>query len=690
MDRPLLARQIEELLAVHDVVDHVVVSPLTGSVLVFHPHGVSVHEVDRIVTQCIEQARVSIREQAPPPDHSPSRKPDSAPIDPLMDPVGASFSKSMAVATLTKLIDRALAHRRELWNFLATSSAKRLIEASPPIVIGIAVDVLLSPSTSLLARMGLTTALAPQLAIVATAGLTLWTLRSWLAYEERVSSTKLVEIMQHDLRSEAYAKLQSLDMSVFDSAKVGALSSIIDSDVQEIEGLLESGVKPFISLGAYGAVTAFSLALVSPGMLLIPAVCIPALLLLTISAIQPARDRFTVAHRLASDLNSLLIDNIDGIATIRAFGNEAMEAERVEAASQKLADATYDATRFVSKVTPALEGIVGIGLITSLTIGGLQMRRGVLNAGAYNALASSLLDLLSSVAYIGLSVARVQRYLTGLDRVFSLLERTPSVVDGDLPLPTASVHGHIRFENVNFAYREGELVLRNLSLEAPGGQTTAIVGGSGAGKTTLLKLLLRFYEPSGGHITLDGHPIVDVRQRDLLGAIALVNQDTFLFHGTIRENISYGRPDASIEEVQYAASQAAAHDFISHMPDGYDTVVGHRGAKLSGGQRQRIALARALLLDAPILALDEATSAIDSETEEAIQRSLMTTARGRTRIVVAHRLATIRHANRIYVLHQGEVVEQGSHDELVALNGIYGNLWRIQIGEAAAEHRASN
>jgi ATP-binding cassette subfamily B protein len=306
------------LLAAHDMIEHVVVNPLTGSVLVFHPHTTSVHEVERIVTNCLEQAQASVQAQRPDSSVRPSA-PDSRQSDPSTDPIGVNLSKGVAWATATKLVDRAMAHRRELWKFLAASTGKKLIEASPPVIIGIAVDVLLDPTSSLIARMGLTTRLAPQLAIIAVAGLGLWTVRSWLAYEERVSSSELIEVMQHDLRSEAYARLQTLDMAVFDSAKVGALSSIIDSDVQEIEGLLESGVKPFIALGAYGAVTAFSLALVSPRMLLIPAACIPALLLLTISAIRPARERFAEAHRLDTDLNSLLIDNIDGIATIRAF-----------------------------------------------------------------------------------------------------------------------------------------------------------------------------------------------------------------------------------------------------------------------------------------------------------------------------------------------------------------------------------
>jgi ATP-binding cassette subfamily B protein len=227
-------------------------------------------------------------------------------------------------------------------------------------------------------------------------------------------------------------------------------------------------------------------------------------------------------------------------------------------------------------------------------------------------------------------------------------------------------------------------VLQQVSLEFTAGETTAIVGATGAGKSTLVKLLLRFYDPSAGRITLDGRDLRDLRMADLRRAIGLVSQDVFLFHGSVRDNIAYGRPDATFEAIVRAADIAEAHDFIMSLPQGYDTVVGERGQKLSGGQRQRVSIARAVLKDPPILILDEATSAVDNETEAAIQRSLEHLAIGRTTIVIAHRLSTVRNANRIYVLEHGQLAEAGEHDALVAQSGIYANLWNVQTGKRAA------
>ena len=246
----------------------------------------------------------------------------------------------------------------------------------------------------------------------------------------------------------------------------------------------------------------------------------------------------------------------------------------------------------------------------------------------------------------------------------------------------------MRFEGVRFRYATGEEVLRGLDLEMPAGRTTAFVGQTGAGKTTIVKLLLRFYDPTEGRVTLDGIDLRELDLGDLRSAIGLVSQDVFLFHGTVRENIVYGRPGASDEEIVRAARVAEADEFIRALPDGYDTIVGERGQKLSGGQRQRISIARAVLKDPPILVLDEATSSVDNETEAAIQRSFERISVGRTTIVIAHRLSTIRHADRIYVLERGAVAEEGTHEELVAMGGLYAALWRVQTGEAVPHRPA--
>jgi ATP-binding cassette, subfamily B, bacterial len=264
--------------------------------------------------------------------------------------------------------------------------------------------------------------------------------------------------------------------------------------------------------------------------------------------------------------------------------------------------------------------------------------------------------------------------------VMSLLDTPYEIHPGHRPLPARAVHGELELRDVTFAYGGGAPVLREVSLSVPAGWTVGVVGSTGSGKSTLVKLLLRLYETESGVITLDGIPIRELRLDDLRGAIGLVSQDVFLFHGTVRENIGYGSWKAGEAEVERAARLAEAHEFIERLPHGYDTVVGERGQKLSGGQRQRIAIARAILKDPAVLVLDEATSAVDNETEAAIQRSLEHLSRGRTTIAIAHRLSTVRNADRIYVLEHGRVVEQGTHLELLAHDGTYAALWRVQTG----------
>jgi ATP-binding cassette subfamily B protein len=270
--------------------------------------------------------------------------------------------------------------------------------------------------------------------------------------------------------------------------------------------------------------------------------------------------------------------------------------------------------------------------------------------------------------------------MASTNRVMDLLDTPIAIHPGHLSLPVETIRGEVNLDNITFAYYSGQPVIKNLSLHIPAGNTIAIVGSTGSGKSTLVKLLLRLYEIQGGKITLDGIDIRDILLSDLRRGIGLVSQDVFLFHGTVRENIAYGNPDASLSEVIAAAKIAEAHDFICQLPQEYDTIVGERGQKLSGGQRQRIAIARAVLKNPPILILDEATSAVDNETEAAIARSLEKITRNRTTIAIAHRLSTIRHADCIYVLEYGQLVEQGTHEELLSQQGIYANLWRVQTG----------
>lgn len=294
--------------------------------------------------------------------------------------------------------------------------------------------------------------------------------------------------------------------------------------------------------------------------------------------------------------------------------------------------------------------------------------------------------LLWPLTRLGETFDLYQRAMASTNRILDVVDARPRLRDGDRPLPRESVKGDIHFDGVTFSYQAGHPVLNNIEVVADAGRTTAFVGATGSGKTTLVKLLLRFYDVDSGRITVDGHDLRDLKARDLRRAIGLVSQDVFLFHGTVRDNIAYGRPDATDDEIRAAAEIAEAHEFITRLPEGYATIVGERGQKLSGGQRQRVSIARAVLVDPPILVLDEATSAVDNETEAAIQRSLERISLDRTTVVIAHRLSTIRHADRIYVLDDGRVAEVGTHDELLTDSRIYRGLWDVQTGEAVRWH----
>ncbi|MFM7613529.1 MAG: ABC transporter ATP-binding protein, partial [Synechococcales cyanobacterium] len=379
-------------------------------------------------------------------------------------------------------------------------------------------------------------------------------------------------------------------------------------------------------------------------------------------------------------VNSRLANNLSGIATIKSFTAEPYERQRVNLDSEAYRRSNYRAIVLSSAFVPLIRFIILIGFTSTLFIGGLQAANGSLSVGTYGFMVFIVQRLLWPFTQLGETLDQYQRAMASTNRVMNVLDTPITIPSGHYSLPMQQVKGHLQLQGVSFAYHGRNPVLQNLSLEVLAGQTIGIVGVTGSGKSTLVKLILRFYELQEGHIWLDGMNIQDLRLNDLRRCIGWVSQDVFLFHGTVAENITYGSFDATPDKIIQAARLAEAHEFISQLPQGYDTIVGERGQKLSGGQRQRLAIARALLKDPPILILDEATSAVDNETEAAIQRSLKYITANRTTVAIAHRLSTIRHAHCIYVMDKGRVVEQGTHEELINIQGVYNNLWQVQLG----------
>jgi len=396
--------------------------------------------------------------------------------------------------------------------------------------------------------------------------------------------------------------------------------------------------------------------------------------------------RYIRVRGAVGSLSSRIENNLAGIQVIQSFTAEGFETERVRRTSQEYRDANFQAIRLSAAYIPVIRMVIVVGFAGVLLLGSYWVLsgRGILSVGELVLFAMMTERLLWPLTRLGETVDNYERARASARRSFGLLETVPAIEDPPRPVPLPRAQGEVAFDRVEFRYPRGqaeEAVLHGISFRIAPGETLGVAGPTGAGKSTIIKLLERFYDVSGGAVRLDGIDVRELALADLRHNIALVSQDVYLFHGTIRENIAYRGEDVPLAAVEEAARLAQLHDFVASLPQGYETLVGERGVKLSGGQRQRLSIARAILKNAPLLILDEATSSVDTETERAIQENLRMLTAGRTALIIAHRLSTLRHADRILVLRDGRVVEEGTHDELVARGGTYADLWHVQSGE---------
>ena len=582
---------------------------------------------------------------------------------------------------LRRLWDYATEYRgrialASLWSFL-----NKAVDLAPPFLIGMAVDVVANGSDSLLGGLGVED---PKTQILVIAGLTfiIWTLESLFEYLFGVAWRNLAQSIQHDLRIDTYAHIQELDVAYFEERSSGDLMAVLNDDVNQLERFLDIGANEVIQLLTTVVLIGASFFIIAPSVAWLAFLPVPVILWGSLRFQRKIEPRYAVVRDEAAAINSQLGNNIGGISTIKAFTAEDRETERIAEASDGYRRANEAAIKLSSAFTPLIRIAILIGFTATLVWGGFLAIDGTLNIGLYSVMVFLTQRLLWPLTRLGQTVDLYQRAMASTNRILDVLDAEATIEDGPMRLDTSVVEGRIEFHDVDFSYDEGYPVLEGANLEIAPAKTTAFVGSTGSGKTTLIKLLLRFYDVDAGSITLDGADIRDLEQASLRSSMALVSQDVFLFHGTVAENVAYGRPDATHDEIIAAASLAEAHDFIVSLPQGYETIVGERGQKLSGGQRQRLSIARALLTDSPVLILDEATSAVDNETEAAIQRSLARVSHNRTMVVIAHRLSTIRHADRIYVVDGGRVAEFGTHEQLLDHAGIYQTLWDVQTGAA--------
>ena len=525
-----------------------------------------------------------------------------------------------------------------------------------------------------------------QLVVLAVLTFIIWALESLFEYLHSIWWRNLAQTIQHELRIDAYAHTQTLDMRFFEDRSTGGLMAVLNDDINQLERFLDGGANNLLQVATTVVLVGigfFGIAWQVAWLAFIP---IPLILWGSFRFQRRIAPRYSAVREQVGVLNGQLSNNLAGMATIKSFTTEDREVARISHESELYQAANRRAIRLSSAFSPLIRIVILAGFTATLLVGGFRALDGLLEVGAYSVMVFLTQRLLWPLTRLGETFDLFQRAMASTNRVLDLLAVRPEITGGPAPLETSSIDGHLTFDAVDFSYVDGYPVLASVDIDMPAGHTTAIVGATGAGKTTIIKLLLRFYDPTNGRVTLDGHDLSDLDLGDLRRAIGLVSQDVFLFHGTVHENIAYARPDAQMEDVIAAARVAEAHEFIESLPQGYATIVGERGQKLSGGQRQRLSIARAILADPPVLILDEATSSVDNETEAAIQRSLERISVDRTTIVIAHRLSTIRHADSIYVLESGQVAERGTHEDLIAADGLYASLWKVQTGAAVPWH----
>ncbi|MFM7266023.1 MAG: ABC transporter ATP-binding protein [Cyanobium sp.] len=570
-------------------------------------------------------------------------------------------------------------HRRTVLLACLASILNKLFDLAPPVLIGLAVDVVSRQGHSWLASWGVVSVPA-QLTLLALLSFMLWSAESLFEYIQRILWRTLAQRLQHELRLEAWQHLLHLDVAWFEARSDGRLLAILNDDINQLERFLDSGANEILQLVTTVVAVGGAMLWLSPNVAGAAFLPIPVILWGSLRFQRRLEPRYAEVRERAGAIAAQLSHDLAGMLTLQTYGAEAWSLQALRQRSDAYRRSNGRAIRLSSAFVPLIRFAILFAFLAILVIGGLQAWRGALAIGTYSFLVFITQRLLWPLTGLGQTLDEGQRALASARRVLDLLETPVAIPSGAIPLPNESVRGEIRFERIAFAYPGRPPLLEGFDLTVPAGRTVGIVGATGACKSTVAKLLLRLQAPHRGRIRLDGQPIEELRLADLRRAIALVSQEAFLFDGSVAANITLGCRDVEPAAMERAAALAEAAAFIEELPEGYNTVVGERGQRLSGGQRQRIALARAILRDPPVLILDEATAAVDNETEAAIQRSLDRFTAGRTTVVIAHRLSTVRHADQIVVLERGRIVESGTHSALLARNGAYAALWRVQAG----------
>ena len=579
---------------------------------------------------------------------------------------------------------------------IVASIFARFLDLLPPLMLGIAIDTVIEGNATFEERLGFipagwipvgdTDQFILIVAIIAGSfifGSLFHWMRNW-------GFNAFSQDIQHGIRTDTYDQMQRLNMTFFADKQTGEMMSILSNDVNQLERFLNDGMNSLfrmlimvLGIAAFMFYLNWQLALIA----LLPVPLIAVFTYIFVKLIQP---RYAKVRSAVGKVNSRLENNLGGIQVIKASNTENYESDRVDDVSRNYYDTNWEAITIRIKFFPGLQLLSGMGFVITFLVGGYWVMTqtapgpltGTLQVGLFVTFIMYTQQFVWPMAQFGQIINMYQRARASSARIFGLMDETSRLAEQEDVEDIEVQDGNVEYDEVTFAYEtDDEPVVEDIDFEVEGGDTLALVGPTGAGKSTVLKLLLRLYDVGEGAVRIDGQDLRDVTLPSLRRAIGYVGQESFLFYGTVEENITYGTFGASHEEVVEAAKAAEAHEFITNLPEGYDTEVGERGVKLSGGQRQRLAIARAILKDPEILILDEATSDVDTETEMLIQRSLDELTEDRTTFAIAHRLSTIKDADQIVVLEDGKIVERGSHGELLEAEGLYAHLWGVQAGE---------
>jgi ATP-binding cassette subfamily B protein len=568
-------------------------------------------------------------------------------------------------------------HRHDFYLGTLFSFLNKTFDVAPEILIGIAIDVVVSKEESFLAKWGFADP-TEQIMILAFLTLLIWACESLFEYLFHLRWRGLAQSLQHEFRVDAYNHLQKLDMSFFEDKSTGGLVSVLNDDINQLERFLNTGMNSLVQVFTAVLLIGIVFFVLAPQVAIFAFVPMPIILWGAFYFQKRAAPLYLNVREKAAIIGSRLSGNISGMSTIRSFSAQKKEMENVSRDSLSYLSANKEAIAVSSAFNPLIRMAVLMGFLATFVLGGKMAINGELKVGFYGVLVFLTQRLLWPLTSLADTIDLFERAMASADRVLDLL-KTPINIEVEKPSHTFDHAKGIQFKDLHFSYQKGFPILQGVDISVPAGKTVAIVGPTGSGKSTITKLLLKFYQQDSGQVYFGGQNVADCDPRDLRRDIGLVSQDVFLFQGSVFENIAYGKPEATREEVILAAKQAHAWEFIEQLPQGLDTLIGERGQKLSGGQRQRLSLARVILKNPPVLILDEATSAVDNETESLIQASLAIATKNRTTIVIAHRLSTIIHSDNIYVLAGGKVVEEGTHQELLKQHKTYYQLWNAPL-----------